>query len=361
MKICFVGPANSAHLFKWCSWFSSHGHEVHVISFSPGEIPETQIHLINARVKSEASDISKLKYLLTVKKIKQLLKLIQPDIVNAHYATSYGITMALCGLKGYVLSVWGSDIYEFPRKSFFHRALLRFSLNKAGYLFSTSRVMAKEASQYTKRHFEITPFGVDMNLFTPLKRSRTTKEEFIVGTVKGLDDKYGIRYLLEAVAVVMKKGDIPIKLRIAGKGSQELKYRELANDLGIAKITKWLGFISQEEAAIEWANMDVAIIPSIAESFGVAAIEAQACGTALIISDAPGLMEVTNPGETSMVVKRDESEEIALAIEELYKNENRRHAMEFKGLDFVREHYELHSCFQHIETCFLEYVSSKGC
>ena len=41
---------------------------------------------------------------------------------------------------------------------------------------------------------------------------------------------------------------------------------ELAAELGIEEITKWLGFISQEEAAAEWANMDIAIVPSVTDS-----------------------------------------------------------------------------------------------
>ncbi len=105
-------------------------------------------------------------------------------------------------------------------------------------------------------------------------------------------------------------------MRIAGKGPQEESYHKLASELRIDDITYWLGFISQEEAASEWANMDVAIIPSTleSESFGVSAVEAQACGTAVIISDIPGLMEATRPGETSLVVHRNAPNEIASAI-----------------------------------------------
>ena len=50
--------------------------------------------------------------------------------------------------------------------------------------------------------------------------------------------------------------------------------------------------------------MDCAIIPYESESFGVSAVEAQACSCPVIISDIPGLMEATNPGVTSLVVLR---------------------------------------------------------
>ena len=44
MKICFLAPANSAHTIKWCNYFVSQGHEVHVLSFTQGQIPGVQIH-----------------------------------------------------------------------------------------------------------------------------------------------------------------------------------------------------------------------------------------------------------------------------------------------------------------------------
>lgn len=554
MKICFVGPANSSHIIKWCNWFSSHGHDVHVISFTPGVIEGIKIHLIDIGVDTNGSDIGKLKYLTTGKQIKKIIGVIKPDIVNAHYATSYGIAMALSGVKSYVLSVWGADIYDFPKKSPLHKALLKYCLWKAPHLFSTSKAMAKEAAKYTNKEFEITPFGVDMKLFNPDKRTRkkssppltiglvkevadlygidyilravaiikdkyedldirirlfdegsdvktygklaeelgisditscleripkeqagaertnidvavlpsalydlsgvveaqasgtpvTTsslegfkktalstetsvvvennerdiadaiiklfqdmalrrktgntgrvyatenfelksssvdieallkkadskqgkvlisisireKEALVVGTVKGLSDKYGIADILEAVALVKQEDNLPIKLRIAGKGPQEEEYKRLAKQLEIDDITTWLGFISQKKAAEEWANMDVAIIPSTleSESFGVSAVEAQACGTAVIISNIPGLMEATRPGQTSIVVKRNNPQGIASAIQYLSQHEEERKTIGEKGYQYVSKAYEINQCFEKIEQLFKEMI-----
>ena len=356
MRICFVGPASNYHIVKWCTWFSNHGHDVHVISFSEGNIPNTTVHVIDAGVTARSSDTAKIRYLFSGKQIKRIIDEIKPDIVNAHYATSYGTALALSGVKNYVLSVWGSDVYDFPKKSFLHKVLVQYSLKKATYLFSTSKAMAEEAGKYTDKRFEITPFGVDTGLFNPNKRTRNEKDgDFIVGTVKGLSDKYGISYLLRAIAEIKKQGVIPIKLRIAGKGPQKKEYKKLATELGIDDITTWLGFISQEEAAKEWANMDIAIIPSILESFGVSAVEAQSCGIPVIISDIPGLMEATKPGETSVVVKRKDAHAIVVAINELYQDNNKRVTMEKKAVDFVKDTYELNRCFNKIENLFEAY------
>ena len=351
-----MGPANSYHIVKWCTWFAKRNHEVHVISFFEGIIPCAKIHLIDVQVEEKDSDIAKLKYLLTGKRIKEYIDEIKPDIVNAHYATSYGTALALSGVKNYVLSVWGADVYDFPKKSVFHRMMVEYSLNKATYLFSTSNAMAKEASKYTEKKFFITPFGVDTVLFNPNKRTRNRNDgDFVVGTVKSLKDKYGITYILRAVAQIKVQGSIPIKLRIAGKGPKEQEYKRLAEDLGISDITTWLGFISQEEAAKEWANMDVAVVPSTleSESFGVSAVEAQACGTAVIISDIPGLMEATSPGRTSLVVKRSNEHELAQAIIALYSDKTTRLKMGSEGVVFVNNQYSIDSCFSKIEEFFV--------
>lgn len=352
MRICFVGPANSAHIKKWSNWFATHGHEIHVISFTPDEIVGATVHLIATDVNTSGNDLQKMRYLLTGGKIRKIIKEIRPDVVSAHYATSYGVAMALSGIKRYVLSVWGSDIYEFPQKSVFHKLLLQYSLKKAGRLFSTSQAMADEASKYTSRKFEITPFGVDMKLFNPDKRTRNNDGIFMVGTVKGLSETYGIRYILEAVAEIKRLGTIPVHLRIAGKGPQEKEYHELAKTLGIDDITTWLGFISQEQAAIEWANMDVAVIPSVMESFGVAAVEAQASGTPVIISDVDGLKETTVPGVTSIVVPKENGKAIAEAIIICYEDFYLRDKMGTEGRRYVAQKYELNNNFEYIEKLF---------
>ena len=359
MKICFIAPASNYHTIKWSNWFASRGHEVHVISFIDANIPTAKVHYIDAGVSVKDSDSKKMKYLLHGKDVRKIVDSIKPDIINAHYATSYGAVTALSGIKDYVLSVWGSDVYDFPQKSPIHKILLKYSLKKAKHIFSTSSAMAEETNKYTNKKIEITPFGVDMTLFNPDKRDHLHKSNFIIGTVKTLEPKYGIEYLLEAAAEIKRKRpDIPLRVRIAGKGSYEKQYKQYSQNLGIEDIVDWLGFISQNDAASEWATMDVAIVPSTleSESFGVSAVEAEACGTPVIISDIPGLMEATKPGVTSIVVPRNNSLAIAEAVIELYENPADRISIGKAGRAFATEFYELNDCFKKPEQLFNRYA-----
>lgn len=351
MKICLFAPGNSYHTKKWFDYFVRSGHEVQVVSFTKGMIEEPYLHFIDTGVDARSSEKSKIKYLLYARRVKRVIEEIQPDVISVHRASSYGAVAALAGLEKYTLSVWGEDIFSFPRKSIAHKILLKFSLSRATQLFSTSKAMAQEARKYTDRQFEITPFGVDMELFSPEKRTRSDDDgKFVVGTVKALAPSYGIENLLKAAAIVRKEyPDIPLFLRIAGKGSHEEAYKQMAQQLGIDNITAWLGFISQSEAAKEWANMDVAVIPSESESFGVSAVEAEACGVPVIITDIPGLKEATMPGKTSIVVDRNNPKQIAEQIVWLFDHPDIRCRIGKCGRVYVEENYEIIGCFSRIE------------
>ena len=362
MKILFLAPANNYHTEKWCGYFVSRGYEVHVISFFPGKIEGVQVHYLDCGVDWQQSDRKKLKYLAETPKIRHIVSEIDPDIISVHYATSYGTAAGIAGLKNYALSVWGGDIYTFPHKSPMHRALLQYSLEHASCLLSTSAAMAREVGKYTDKKFYVTPFGVKTDLFSPQKRTREDDGQFIIGTVKALKPKYGIDVLLHATALVRQQHpEIPIRVRIAGDGPCKEEYFRLAENLGISDITTWLGFISQEEAAVEWANMDLAVVPSVtdSESFGVSAVEAEACRIPVIISDVPGLMEATQPGVTSTVVTRRSAQALADAIVLLYENPEVRHRMGEAGRKLAVEKYDYELCFENIEKILLDMAKNK--
>ena len=362
MRICFAAPANSAHIQKWCEWFLARGHEVHVISFTEGALPGAVVHRIDLGVDPDGSDRGKLKYLTAGGKIRRLIREIRPDAVNAHYATSYGAAMALSGVRGYALSVWGSDIYDFPRRSPLHRRLLQYSLRKAGRLFSTSGAMAAEAAKYTDRTFDITPFGVDMGLFSPAQRTRGEDGTFVIGTVKILSSLYGIDTLIRAAALLRRSyPEMGLRVRICGDGPQAGEFAALAAEEGIGDITEFPGWISREEAARAWADMDAAVIPSARyESFGVAAVEAQACGTPVIVTEVEGLMETTVPGVSSLTVPRQDPQALAEAIRTLYLDPERRRRMGQAGRENALEKYELNRCFGKIEKLLEQLKKGAG-
>ena len=354
MRICYLAPAESSHIQKWTERMSAYGHDVHVVSLHRGTLSHATTHVLGSEVANDEGDLRKLSYLSYASKARRLIRQLDPDVLHAHYASSYGLLAALCCDRPYHLSVWGSDIYEFPRKSPIHNMAIRFALGRASWLMSTSVAMANEASRYTRKSFDITPFGVDMELFAPSKRTRCMDDKrFVVGTVKALESKYGLDVLLRGVAgAIAIRPDIPIEVRIAGRGSQLGELQNLAYNLGIAEKVTWLGYISQAQAAIEWANMDVAIVMSVNESFGVSSVEAQASGVPVVYSDIPGLTEAADSGRQGICLRRGDSKGLARTLVGLYENEDMRTRLGQLSRKYVSSTYEMDKCFKIIETIY---------
>ena len=363
MKICYLSDINSVHTHKWIKYFKNKSYDIHVISLSAGEYEGVTVHSleIDESLVKQKADLGKLEYIKKINRVKALVKEIKPDILHAHYATSYGLLGALTNYHPYVISVWGADVYDFPIKSFVHKALVKYNLRKADYIFSTSNVMKKETEKYTNKKIMITPFGVDTSKFIPKWDNKENKDEVIIGTIKTLEEKYGVEYLIRAFAKIRKSGkDLKTKLRIAGRGSQEAYLKNLCVELGIENDVTFLGFIKEAEIIHELQNFDMAVYPSTldSESFGVAAVEAQACGIPVIVSDVGGLMESTKPNVTSLVAKKKSVDSLADEILKLIRDEELRLQMGRAARKFVEENYSLADNFNDVDLIYRDICSN---
>lgn len=359
MKICYLADINSAHTHKWLNYFKNKGYDIHVISLGNGEYEGVTVHCLDVtdNVMKKASDKNKLQYIKKIKRVKELVNEIKPDILHAHYATSYGLLGALANYHPYIISAWGSDVYDFPIKSPVHKMMLKYNLKKADYIFSTSNVMKEETQKYTNKNIEVTPFGVDINRFAP---RRTEKDEVVIGTIKTLEEKYGIQYLVKAFAQLKDRNpDMNLKLRIGGKGSQEDYLKGLCRDLKIYNDVTFLGFVNPDDVVKEFQNFDIAVFPSTldSESFGVAAVEAESCGTPIVVSEVGGLMESTKPGITSLVAKKASVEDLRDKIDMLVKDKELRLKMGTAARKFVEDNYNLEDNFAYVDKLYKEIVS----
>src|SRR6185312_3422834 len=215
-NICYLASANVSHTTKWAEYFVTRGHQVHVISFEPGAClpPDVHFHQLRPRIRNS------MRYFLAASETRRLIEHIKPSLLHAHYATGYGTLGRLSKFRPYVVSVWGSDVFDFPRTSALHRHLVKLNLNYADHVCSTSHVMARETHELCDRPITVTPFGVDCSAFTRRNRQILTGD-FVIGTVKKLEPKYGIEYLIRGFALLNKRYSGPRRLRlvIAGQGS----------------------------------------------------------------------------------------------------------------------------------------------
>lgn len=325
MKILLLADTYSEHTEKWALGLASRGIEVGLFSFNKASYPwyeNTGIKVLfepDEQINAESLG-TKLSYLRYVSELRRAIHYFKPDILHAHYASSYGLVGAISGFHPFALSVWGSDVYHFPVSSPLHKWLFSRNLRKADRIFSTSHIMRQEILKYTDKTVTVTPFGVNTTVFSPTAVPDKRADTVYVGTIKPIEEKYGIVYIIEAAALLVKRyPEQRFKFMLIGAGSSLDEYRQIADRHGLAQQVEITGRVPFSKISQYHNLLDIFLNVSIddSESFGVAAVEAMACEKPVIVTDVGGLMEVVQNGEFGLVIPKRDPEAIASAIEKV--------------------------------------------
>lgn len=254
----------------------------------------------------------------------------------------------LSGIRRRLVSVWGGDVYDVPHRSLLHRMLVLGALKGAIRITSTSHVMADEVRRLgVTERIDVIPFGVDTLTFAP-HLDTVRHPRFVIGTVKSLQRKYGIDTLIRGFAAALRDpgfAALDPLLRIAGAGEARAEYESLAQAIGQGRVI-FEGHVDHVDVPDMLRQFDiyVAVSRDDSESFGVAIIEASACGLPVIVSDAGGLPEVVEHESTGLVIPRDSPSSLAQAMISLAADRDRRRAMGAAGRKRVKQKYEWDGC-----------------
>jgi L-malate glycosyltransferase len=353
-RICLLANLAVPHSVRWANHFQRKGYEVHVFSDGEGQGVLEGIHVHRLR-----EDLPfKLHYFREVRRVRNLIEKIRPSFVHAHYASGYGTLGRLIGFHPFIVSVWGSDIYEFPRRSPIHRWLLKRNLEAADYLCSTSRDMAREAEKYTSKPILITPFGVDCEIFSPRETPGSGERGFVVGTVRSMEKSYGIDCLLRAFKLLTDRHpNSPCRLVIVGGGTLEDEYKRLANGLELGGKVHFTGRVPQDRVPEYLRSFSVFVALSVWESFGVAVLEASACRIPVVVSNVGGLAEIVVDGKTGIVVPPNDEAAAAKPLEELMLSPSLQERMGRAGEAWVRDNYSWNQTAKVMEDLYERVVS----
>ena len=351
MKVLLLADPNSTHIIKWAKSLVRSGVQISIFGLTAYDkdvyadcqgIKIFTAGIEKSNINTNSRDLYKIfKYLTIVLQLKKVIRETSPDIVHAHMASSYGLLGSLACFSPYILSVWGHDVFKFPRKSLLHKAALKLNLGRADVLLSTSYAMAEEAMKYTVKEFVVTPFGVDLERFKPARNvGLFDAHDIVIGTVKSLDGDYGIDHLIRAFAILKNRSpQASLKLLIVGSGELEGYLRELAVELGVSDETVFTGQVKHQEVMDYHNMMSMEVFLSNSESFGVSVLEASACGKPVIVSNVGGLPEVVVDGETGFIVPPQDPEKAADAMEVLVVDVALREKIGAAGRYFVQANY----------------------
>lgn len=142
-------------------------------------------------------------------------------------------------------------------------------------------------------------------------RSRQTDGDIVVGFAGRLVEEKGVDVVLKAIAEIRHR--IRIRLLVAGCGPEHGRLLALAEQLSISDSVEFLGMVAPPE--LLWTRCDVAVVPSRRpEGFGLAALEAMACGLPVIASRIGGLPEVVAHDVTGTLVAPDDVRTLSAAL-----------------------------------------------
>ena len=158
----------------------------------------------------------------------------------------------------------------------------------------------------------------------------------VLGYVGRVRREKGLDLLIQALPSVVVSFPA-VRLLIVGDGPDAGVMRELARREGVMDRVVWLGMREKRETWRLLTALDVALVPSRFEGFGLAAAEAQAAGLPVVAADVDGLREVIADGETGILVPREDPGAFAAAIVRLLGAPEMAGDMGRKGRERVAE------------------------
>ena len=362
VKVLLVGAGNSIHLQRWANALVQAGlHVACATVHTP--LPEgwdTRVALQRLKPHGGAG------YALAVPALRRLIRHGGFDLVHAHYATGYGLLATLAGARPRLVSVWGSDVDEFPELSPLHAWLLRRILMQADALAATSQALVRRVQKLVPRvpPLYVTPFGVDTAAFAPAVVTGSDEllhgRPLLIGTSKGLAATYGIDILLRAFALLpaCAPDGRPLGLRLLGTGPQAAAYQDLSATLGLQQRVEFAGGITHAEMPAALQQLDIFVAPSRQESFGVSVLEASACAKPVVASRVGGLPEVVQHGVTGLLVPPNDVPALAAALKQLVQDAPLRAALGAAGRLMVEERYRWDACVDTMVAAYREIIAA---
>jgi len=348
LQLALLAPADVIHTQRWAEALAARGVAIVLYTQHPSAdwpVP-AGVRVVVLPHRGMAG------YFRNVPALRRLLRAAAPALLNAHYASGYGTLAALAGFRPWLLSVWGSDVYDFPYEGRLKGWWLRRNLRQADAIASTSEAMARQVQRLLPGCAWpwLTPFGVDSSRFAPAANpaSATAGRALVIGTVKKLAPKYGVDVLLRAFAQLPlpDAGGPPPQLLLVGEGPQQAELQALAQALGVRDRVRFVGAVPHAQVPQWLQQMDIYVAASRldSESFGVAVLEASSCALPVVVSDAGGLPEVVDDGHTGLVVPREDAPALAAALSRLLASPALRQQLGQAGRLRVQQRYEWRLC-----------------
>lgn len=203
------------------------------------------------------------------------------------------------------------------------------------------------------------PNGIPLKHFSDIQRDITSWKvpHIRLGIAGRLNSEKGHDLLLKCFKKVLEKRP-NVTLKIAGSGPLQNELEATAQQLNIQDQVVFCGY--QNDIASFLAGIDIFVLSSHYEGFGLVLVEAMAAGLPIVATDVGGVREVIQDGKNGIIIPPGREDEMTMGIEYFLQNPElayqfgqagREHAMKnFSILNMVKKHIQLYQAQHHSET-----------
>ena len=296
----------------------------------------------------------------------------QPDILHAHYAVPHATAAYLAHqilssdhgatpprtvttLHGTDITLVGSDAS--------YAGVVGFSIERSHGITAVSESLRRdtEASLAIRSEIRVIPNFLDGNVWArrpdPSLRARLSApgSGAVIVHVSNFRPVKRISMVLDIFGMIYAK--VPARLIMIGDGPDRPAAERQTAAMGLSGHVE---FVGEQQDLVPWlSTADVFLLPSSQESFGLAAVEAMACGVPVVASRVGGLPEVIVDGLTGFVSDPSDAAAMAERAIELLRDDPRREAMGRAASEDVRARFSADAVVPRYEA-FYEEVLTRG-
>lgn len=246
--------------------------------------------------------------------LSKIVKQNKPDIIHCHYAYPSGIIAWLIKRKtGIPFIITEHTKIKTTFRSIFHRMLSKIALRKSCKVIAVSTALEKELIQEKIVNTVVIPNMIDTDKISPGKKQNNC---FVIGFLGSMStNNKGLDLLLSACICL----PFEFRLKIGGTGIFEEYYKALCGQMKLTEKTIFVGGVNPKDRNKFFSDIDLFVLPSRYETFGMVLIEALAAGIPVVSTRCGGPEDIINE-EVGLLTDINNSGQITEAIQKIYSN-----------------------------------------
>ncbi|MDP1901627.1 MAG: glycosyltransferase [Rubrivivax sp.] len=279
--LCLLGDANSVHVQRWAREMLARGLRVSVVTARPAAINGVAEQIVLPPVQRPSD------WLWRVGAAQRALNRLAPDLVHAHYITSYGYLAARCTQRPLVMTAWGSDLLVTPKGRPLMRALTGWTLRRADLVTGDSTDLLHEIASYRPRAAPLlVHWGVELSRFAPTPWADKPRLEIV--SLRNWEPNYRIAVIVQALAELRRRlPGAPLHLHLLGGGPLVEALAQQVRAAGLQGAVTLHGRLADAGMAAVLARCKVSVSVPLSDATSVSVLESMACGLAVVASDLP--------------------------------------------------------------------------